>query len=199
MTLKGKSLEVCAVLHLSYAGDTDKWNTELIEKIEKVLDDGPESLKNETEIWWKETWERSYIFIKKDNKDESDPVWQMGRNYQLFRYMLACNAYGSYPTKFNGGLFTIDPCVWGARFGARTPDERDWGGIDYICQPPKASLCINFSFGIYAFFSHRFHFVELAVSGRRAPCFFEEDPVKRLHGLKSDFSRDISNAKVGFC
>lgn len=55
MTLKGKSLEVCAVLHLSYAGDTDKWNTELIEKIEKVLDDGPESLKNETEIWWKET------------------------------------------------------------------------------------------------------------------------------------------------
>lgn len=33
MILEGKSLEVCAVLHLSYAGDTDKWNTELIEKI----------------------------------------------------------------------------------------------------------------------------------------------------------------------
>jgi hypothetical protein len=24
------------------------------------------------------------------------------------RYLLACNAHGEYPTKFNGGLFTFD-------------------------------------------------------------------------------------------
>ena len=27
--------------------------------------------------------------------------------YQLFRYQLGCNAYGEYPTKFNGGNFTL--------------------------------------------------------------------------------------------
>ena len=31
------------------------------------------------------------------------------RNYTLFRYMLGCNAYSQWPTKFNGGLFTFDP------------------------------------------------------------------------------------------
>ncbi|MBK8027937.1 MAG: hypothetical protein IPK17_00165 [Chloroflexi bacterium] len=39
-------------------------------------------------------------------------MWQIGRNYQLFRYLLGCN-YGEYPTKFNGGLFTFDPIFAG--------------------------------------------------------------------------------------
>ncbi len=34
---------------------------------------------------------------------------EIGRNYQLFRYMLALNAKGTWPTKFNGGLLTVDP------------------------------------------------------------------------------------------
>lgn len=45
----------------------------------------------------------------------------------LFRYMLGCNAYGSVPTKFNGGLFTFDP-VFVDEKQAFTPDYRKWGG-----------------------------------------------------------------------
>lgn len=49
------------------------------------------------------------------------------RNYELFRYMLGCNAYGQWPTKFNGGLFTFDP-VYVDPKTPFTPDYRKWGG-----------------------------------------------------------------------
>jgi len=74
--------------------------------------------------WWAAFWKRSFIYI---GGDQHSPEWQAGRNYQLFRYMLGCNAHGDYPTKFNGGLFTVDPSLTDSslRF---TPDFRNWGG-----------------------------------------------------------------------
>ena len=41
--------------------------------------------------------------------------------------MLACNAHGEWPTKFNGGLFTVDP-VFTDTGNKLTPDYRNWGG-----------------------------------------------------------------------
>ncbi|GAA6764672.1 hypothetical protein AAFH68_06040 [Flavobacterium sp. CGRL1] len=41
--------------------------------------------------------------------------------------MLGCNAYGKYPTKFNGGLFTVDPVHTNKDLNF-TPDFRNWGG-----------------------------------------------------------------------
>lgn len=55
------------------------------------------------------------------------------RNYTLFRYMLGCNAYSKWPTKFNGGLFTFDP-VWVNPDMAFTPDFRRWGGGTHTAQ-----------------------------------------------------------------
>ncbi len=49
------------------------------------------------------------------------------RNYTLFRYMLGCNAYSQWPTKFNGGLFTFDPMYVDQKMEF-TPDFRKWGG-----------------------------------------------------------------------
>lgn len=77
--------------------------------------------KKRTRLWWQEFWQRS--FIRSDEVQAS--VW--ARNYTLFRYMLGCNAYGDYPTKFNGGLFTFDPCLVDSTL-AFTPDFRKWGG-----------------------------------------------------------------------
>ncbi|MFV0564733.1 MAG: DUF5703 domain-containing protein [Flavobacteriaceae bacterium] len=79
--------------------------------------------QKETKIWWHNFWQRSFIYTKSAN----DSVNQIGQNYQLFRYMLGCNAYGKYPTKFNGGLFTVDP-VYTKDDHAFTPDFRNWGG-----------------------------------------------------------------------
>jgi len=79
--------------------------------------------KDATTDWWKAFWERSFVYTR-----DADPVAeQIGRNYQLFRYMLGCNAYGQYPTKFNGGLFTFDPSLVDTSLHF-TPDFRNWGG-----------------------------------------------------------------------
>lgn len=71
--------------------------------------------------WWNEFWQRSYITT--DSKEAKGMV----RNYELFRYMLGCNAYSKWPTKFNGGLFTFDP-VYADSKCPFTPDYRRWGG-----------------------------------------------------------------------
>ncbi|MGV8090671.1 MAG: DUF5703 domain-containing protein [Mangrovibacterium sp.] len=86
-----------------------------------------------TKAWWKQYWERSFVLICPEQKNEQSPVWQIGRNYQLFRYLLGCNAYGSYPTKFNGGLFTVDPVLTDSTKNY-TPDFRNWGGGTFTAQ-----------------------------------------------------------------
>lgn len=81
--------------------------------------------------WWREFWNRSFICIQP--MDKADKGFEIARNYQLFRYMLACNAYGQYPTKFNGGLFTYDPVYVDSTL-AFTPDFRKWGGGTHTAQ-----------------------------------------------------------------
>lgn len=71
--------------------------------------------------WWHAYWQRSYI-IASDGEAK-----HIARNYELFRYMLGCNAYGQWPTKFNGGLFTFDP-EFVDNHRKFTPDYRCWGG-----------------------------------------------------------------------
>ena len=56
---------------------------------------------------WGEFWSRSHVFINPE-KGKDDPGFLIGRNYQLFRYMLACNREGELPLLFNGGIFTVD-------------------------------------------------------------------------------------------
>ena len=88
--------------------------------------------KKRSAQWWHQYWQRSWI--QTDNQEAAEMV----RNYELFRYMLGCNAYGQWPTKFNGGLFTFDPLYVasppalpnreGATEETYTPDYRKWGG-----------------------------------------------------------------------
>lgn len=83
-----------------------------------------------TRKWWNDFWDRSFIHI---GAPHNSPEWQIARNYQLFRYMLGCNAYGKLPTKFNGGLFTYDPVGVDSSY-AYTPDFRNWGGGTHTAQ-----------------------------------------------------------------
>lgn len=76
--------------------------------------------KAQSTKWWHQFWQRSFITAEGEGAT-------MARNYELFRYMLGCNAYGEYPTKFNGSLFTFDP-VYADPKCPFTPDFRKWGG-----------------------------------------------------------------------
>jgi hypothetical protein len=93
---------------------------------------------------WDAFWARSHVAVNPSAKPD-DAGWLIGRNYQLFRYLLACNRDGELPLPFNGGIFTTDnrpgritgnnnnelaispgpPC---------TPDFRRWIGCRFMSQ-----------------------------------------------------------------
>ena len=83
--------------------------------------------------WWNEFWDRSYIVIN-PGAGPDDSGFQVGKNYQYFRYMMACNAKGKYPTRFNGGLFTFDPSYVNPLWYPFTPDFRKWSGGTFTAQ-----------------------------------------------------------------
>jgi hypothetical protein len=128
----GRSQQVTLYFHTAQTPTLDQWQ----QGLEQVAFDAKQKAPaawQQTRAWWAAYWNRSYIFIQQDMGRGQDavreqlPEWQAGRNYQLFRYMLGCNAYGSYPTKFNGGLFTYDPSFTDSTLPF-TPDFRKWGG-----------------------------------------------------------------------
>lgn len=106
--------------------DLNNWNLTLENQISAYKNKSKQAEKY-TQIWWNNFWNRSFIYTQKNHSTAVGSVYQIGQNYQLFRYMLGCNAYGKYPTKFNGGLFTVDP-VFTNKDLPFTPDFRNWGG-----------------------------------------------------------------------
>lgn len=112
---------------------TDREWAEAVARLETDNAGREKQRKKESLRWWKDFWDRSYIRVNPDRPDAGDRRWQVGRNYQVFRYQLACNAYGSYPTKFNGGLFTVDPQFTDPRIRF-SPDFRKWGGGSFTAQ-----------------------------------------------------------------
>ncbi|MCW3092020.1 MAG: hypothetical protein JWP81_3089 [Ferruginibacter sp.] len=119
-------------LHTAQTATAGQWQAGLDQTIRNTK--GKEkAAAAATHNWWQQFWDRSYIFIKPSNASENSSQWQAGRNYQLFRYMLACNASGKYPTKFNGGLFTYDPSCTDSSL-KYTPDFRNWGGGTHTAQ-----------------------------------------------------------------
>jgi hypothetical protein len=106
----------------------------------------PDADREATRAWWRAIWNRSHIFIadcrmpiaewksgeeastsglrKSEIGNRQSPAWQAGRNYQLFRYLLAANRDGRAMTLFNGGVF---PCTG-------NPDARNWDGCQFMGQ-----------------------------------------------------------------
>lgn len=104
--------KISVAMYTEQTDSLESWREDIYSILEK------ESNFFETKKWWNAYFSKSFIEIEAGH--ENNPAWQAGRNYQLFRYMLGCNYYGSWPTKFNGGLFTFDE--------GKTPDYRNWSG-----------------------------------------------------------------------
>ncbi len=89
------SADLVVTLHTFQCATVDEWKKQLTQKAEIS------SCKENAKRWWNGYFDKSYILIDMDNEDSD--WFEISRNYQLFRYMLGCNYYGEYPTKFNGG------------------------------------------------------------------------------------------------
>jgi len=117
-------IRVC--LHTDQVEQQEAWDAALQEFIEVSPKQDEEAWKKNL-TWWADFWNRSHL-VTNPGRGEKNVGWRLGRNYQLFRYMLASNLNGREPTVFNGGLFTFDPLyVNGKKGPGYTPDHRQWG------------------------------------------------------------------------
>ena len=121
-------------------GSVDDWTAELTSLENKVRHDLD---RRNSRRWWQRFWRRSYVEAPVSlptnaptTPDASASVpASLARNYTLFRYMLACNARGQWPTKFNGGLFTFDSEYVNREAEYKlSPDFRNWGGGVHTAQ-----------------------------------------------------------------
>ncbi|MEI6949273.1 DUF5703 domain-containing protein [Paraflavisolibacter sp. H34] len=116
------------VLHTAQVPSAEVWKAGLRKAFGEALG-AQKGAFAKTTAWWQDYWKKSFIFMGNGQGETA----QVGRNYQLFRYMLGCNASGAWPTKFNGGLFTYDPSLTDTA-QSFTPDYRNWGGGTHTAQ-----------------------------------------------------------------
>jgi len=131
----GKKHHIKIYLHTDQADTIQQWKRDL-EMLAGKADISERTAWLKNKKWWRDFWGRSNVFINSVDSDPNNTAWQIGQNYQLFRYLLACNAYGKWPTKFNGSFFTYDPAFVRSRRGVKTetPDFRTWGGGSFTAQ-----------------------------------------------------------------
>ncbi|KFC60059.1 hypothetical protein FEM08_11700 [Flavobacterium gilvum] len=138
-----KSKKHVVTLHLggSLNSNTKQWE----QQASSLLSAPSRTKARELELkYWKQFWNRSHVVIN-PNKTLKDTAFVIGRNYQLFRYMLACNRDGELPLLFNGGIFTVDNFPGGItgnnggdlpiyQKGESTPDFRRWMFCSFMSQ-----------------------------------------------------------------
>jgi hypothetical protein len=148
--------QVAVFLHTAQTPSADAWLTGL-QQVMAAAKKNSATAFQQTRNWWKQYWQRSFIYLQPNQPDAGSSLWQTGRNYQLFRYMLGCNAFGNYPTKFNGGLFTYDPSSTDStlRF---TPDFRNWGGGIHVAQNQRLVYFPMLKSGDYDLLKPQFDF-----------------------------------------
>ena len=152
-------------LHIALS-DAHKRNDDDFEK-DLIVKEKAVSIHAEEKIiahqqWWQAFWERSWIMLDKQGSNKKDSVWQAGRNYNIFRYQLACNSKGEYPTKFNGGLFTVDPVLTDTAFARDNPDFRAWGGGVMTAQNQRLLYWPLLKTGDFDFMTQQFDFYRRA-------------------------------------
>lgn len=125
---RSKSFDLVLGTSQEQTTQTETWIQSLVSQTMEMLSTG----QTETLNWWHNFWERSWIIIN-PAAGPSDPGFQVGKNYQYFRYMMACNAKGEFPTRFNGGIFTFDPELVDDSISF-TPDFRKWSGGTFTAQ-----------------------------------------------------------------
>jgi hypothetical protein len=101
----------------------EEWVSQINNLVEKDNSKDLKTIRKAHETWWKNFWERSWIFV--DGAPEAQIVTQ---GYVLQRFMNACSGRGGAPIKFNGSIFTVEPKPGDSPTkGNVDPDWRRWG------------------------------------------------------------------------
>ena len=128
-----KQLNISIALRMEQDKSLAEWETQLNKEAIRA-EQNADADRAAALAWWNEFWDRSHICInpgttklRSGNSNSKSPAataWEAGRNYQLFRYMLAANLTGRAMTLFNGGNFTC----------SGNPDKRMWDNCQFMGQ-----------------------------------------------------------------
>ncbi|SMO69586.1 DUF5703 domain-containing protein [Solitalea koreensis] len=116
------------VFPLTKKGSIEEWQKELLTKANAMKAISVSKREVAHKAWWKEYWNKSYIFISAKNTKDSVEAENVTRAYILQRFINACGGRGNSPIKFNGSLFTVDTYNRNGSYKALDADFRLWGG-----------------------------------------------------------------------
>jgi alpha-L-fucosidase 2 len=96
---------------------------------------GIQVARNAHDQWWRQFWDRSYIFLQGSDAGEGGgssgrTADSITRGYVLQRFITASAGRGAYPIKFNGSIFVVDNPGWktNGQVHPMDADFRAWGG-----------------------------------------------------------------------
>jgi hypothetical protein len=161
---------VQVVTHIAQTKTLNDWKQGL-KKAMQVVTNNRDHARKKTRDWWAGFWNRSWICIHPENPDPSNQAWRAARNYNLYRYQIGCNAFGEYPTKFNGGNLTIDARLssgQGYKGPDYGPDWRRWGGGVFTAQNQRLLYWPMLKCGDFDAILPQFELYRKALGGARA-------------------------------
>jgi len=154
LTGSGRKFDIRIHSLTHQAPDPEDWITRIQKEASKPFDSQADWTRHCQ--WWSEFWKRSWIRISDPSIDpdvkgelhgegyiserrEKDEAALITQNYNVFRYLMACQSRGKNQTKFNGGLFTqplrcTRDDIWRKTVSRESgdylishEDDRDWG------------------------------------------------------------------------
>ena len=131
------SMDLRIVLRMAQDASLEEWVKQL-QQLKTAHENTKKMDRTQSRAWWSAFWNRSFIAINPSLDpvkalsanvlvDTLSAAWQVGRNYQLVRYMLGCSKGAKFPVLFNGGIFNVD-----SRIGE--PDKRTWQNCQFMAQ-----------------------------------------------------------------
>ena len=107
VTAKGKSHRFDIYILTKHPASPEEWLRAIDDKISAVEEISFEKRRQAHLNWWRDFWNRSWIYAKTNKPKAQNDALMVTRAYTLQRFITACAGRGAYPIKFNGSIFNV--------------------------------------------------------------------------------------------
>src|ERR1017187_9620038 len=107
------------------AASPEVWKSDIDSLVKKVNAVPLHIARAAHQQWWQDFWNRSWVHVA-----GTEDATKVSQGFIMQRYMMAASSRGAFPTKFNGGLFTVGHEMTGngeSTAKDHNPDCRAWG------------------------------------------------------------------------
>lgn len=124
-----KKFTIAAVVECGQTTTADAFVNKLQQEAKKFEAADERALLVAHKNWWREFWNRSYVYLSAATPGLRDTLHLLNRSYILQRYVNAITGRGNLPIKFNGSTLVADTYNNSiGRVSGLSADTRLWGG-----------------------------------------------------------------------